>query len=166
MKKVMFPLMMVLILTASFAQARTLDEIKKSGVIKIAADGATPPFNYFKGDQLVGFEVDLANEIAKRLGVKAEWVVQPFNTLLVAIKDDRFDLIATSHAKTNARAAVVDFIEPHYCTGNTFCRAYARNAPPCADTLCLLCSSGDSPLFEIQRICRGDDRACAQCRLI
>jgi polar amino acid transport system substrate-binding protein len=43
--------------------------------------------------------------------------VKPFNTLLVAIAEDRFDLIATSHAKTAKRAEVVDFINPHYCTG-------------------------------------------------
>jgi polar amino acid transport system substrate-binding protein len=107
----------LLLLIPVSLQARTLDEIKKAGVIKIAADGQTPPFNYYKGKDLVGWEVDLGNEIAKRLEVKAEWVVQPFNTLLIAIKEDRFDLIATSHAKTAKRAAVVDFLAPHYCTG-------------------------------------------------
>ncbi len=101
----------------SISWARDLAEIKKSGVIRIAADGATPPFNYFKGKDLVGLEVDLANEIAKRLGLKAEWKIQPFNTLLIAINQDQFDLIATSHAKNEARAKVIDFVAPHYCTG-------------------------------------------------
>lgn len=106
-----------LLLLPQIANSRTLEEIQKSGMMKIAADGATPPFNYYKGKDLVGFEVDLGNEVAKRLGVKAEWVVQPFNTLLIGVNDNRFDLIATSHAITPKRAEVVDFITPHYCTG-------------------------------------------------
>lgn len=109
-------LFLVLALSSS-AQARTLDEIKKSGTLKIAVDGATPGFNYYEGKKLTGFEVELAGEMGKRLGLKVEWVVQPFNSLLVAVNQDRFDLIATSFAMTPARAAAVDFIKPHYCTG-------------------------------------------------
>lgn len=118
MRKIIF-FILVLLLSSNVVQARTLDEVKRTGIIKIAADGMTPPFNYYKGKDLVGFEIDLANEIAKRLGAKAEWIVQPFNTLLVAIQDDRFDLIATSHARTPKREQIVDFIAPHYCTGAT-----------------------------------------------
>ncbi len=121
----------------STADARTLEQIKRAGVIRVAADGMTPPFNYYKnGKELVGFEVDLANELAKRLGVKVQWVVQPFNTLLVGIAQDRFDLIATSFAVTPARQEAVDFVAPHYCTGAiivskpTGChRAIAGDAP-------------------------------------
>jgi polar amino acid transport system substrate-binding protein len=105
-----------LLLVTFTANARNLDEIRKSGVIRIGADGATPPFTYYKSEKLVGFEIDLANEIAKRLGLKVEWKSQPFNTLLVAIKQDRFDLIATSHSVTPARAEVIDYVAPHYCT--------------------------------------------------
>ncbi len=96
---------------------RSLDDIKKSGVLKIAVDGETPGFNYFVGKKLTGFEVDLATEMAMALGLKVEWVVQPFNSLLVGLKGDRFDLIATSHAITPEREKVVSFLAPHYCTG-------------------------------------------------
>lgn len=100
------------------SHARDLETIQKTKTIKIAVDGMTPPFNYYKGKDLVGFEIDLAQEIAKRVGAgKVEWVVQPFNTLLVALGQDRFDLIATSHAITEQRKQVVDFADPHYCTG-------------------------------------------------
>lgn len=99
------------------ADARPLSEIQKSGVIKIAVDGSTPGFNYFQGKELTGFEIDLSKEIAKKLGVQVEWVVQPFNTLLVAVNQERFDLIATSFAITPERMKAVDFTSPHYCTG-------------------------------------------------
>lgn len=99
------------------AEARSLSEIKKSGILKVAVDGATPSFNFYRGKELAGFEIDLIQEFTRKLSLKVEWTVQPFNTLLVALAQDRFDLIATSHAITPARAQVVDFIEPHYCTG-------------------------------------------------
>ncbi|HRK01164.1 MAG TPA: ABC transporter substrate-binding protein [Oligoflexia bacterium] len=101
----------------SAAFARTHDAIKQSGVLRVAVDGMTPPFNYYKGKELSGFEIDLVNEMAKRLGVKVEWSVQTFNTLLVGLGQDRFDLIASSHAITPERQKVADFAEPHYCTG-------------------------------------------------
>lgn len=97
--------------------ARNLAEIKQSGVLKAAVDGNTPGFNYYANGKLTGLEVDLAQAIADRLGLKLEWTVQPFNTLLIALQQDRFDLIAGSHTVTPQRQQLVDFINPHYCNG-------------------------------------------------
>ena len=78
-----------LALLASSAQARTWDAIKQSGTIKIATEGAFPPFNFFKGKTLTGFEVDLGTAIGKGLGLKVEWVTQPFDNLLIGLNQDR-----------------------------------------------------------------------------
>ena len=118
MKVVLALVGVLLAITVSgLAEARSWIEVKSSRVLRVAVDGSTPGFNYFEGKNLAGFEIDLIQEMAKSLGLRIEWVVQPFNTLLVAINQDRFDLIATSFAKTPARAAVIDFTDPHYCTG-------------------------------------------------
>lgn len=98
------------------ANARSLTEIKKSGVLRVAVDGMTPAFNFYQNGKLTGLEVDLAEAIASRMGLKIEWTVQPFNTLLLALEQDRFDLIAVSHTITPQRSKIVDFISPHYCT--------------------------------------------------
>lgn len=111
---------MILLLYGFFyapAYARSLDEIKKSGILKAAVDGNTPGFNYYSKGVLTGLEVDLAQTIAERMGLKVEWTVQPFNTLLIALRQDRFDLIAGSHTITPQRSQLVDFIMPHYCNG-------------------------------------------------
>ena len=123
----------LIIAISSLAEARTLDEINKSGELRIAVDGATPGFNYYEGKKLTGFEVELAGEIGKRMGLKVEWIVQPFNSLLVAVNQDRFDLIATSFTMTPARAEVVDFIKPHYCTGSVI--VSKTNGPKTASAL-------------------------------
>jgi polar amino acid transport system substrate-binding protein len=98
-------------------QGRSLADIKKSGVLRVAVDGNTPGFNYHDKGKLTGLEVDLTQLIADRMDLKVEWTVQPFNTLLIGIKQDRFDLIADSHTITPQRMQIVDFIKPHYCTG-------------------------------------------------
>ncbi|PTA69561.1 ABC transporter substrate-binding protein [Deinococcus arcticus] len=108
-----------LTLLASGAQARTWEAIKQSGTIKIATEGAFPPFNVQKGKALTGFEVELAEALAKQLGLKVQWVVQPFDGLLIGLQQDRFDFVIASHGITPERAKAVDFANPHYCTGGT-----------------------------------------------
>jgi polar amino acid transport system substrate-binding protein len=103
----------------SLISARSLEEIRKSGVIRLAVDGHTPGFNYFEGKKLTGLEVELGEAIAKQMKLKVDWVVQPFSTLIIGIGQDRFDLIATSHAITDERKKNVDFLEPYYCSGAT-----------------------------------------------
>ena len=61
-------------------QARTLDEIKKDGKILIATEGQFAPFNFFNGTTLTGFEVDLAELVAKKMGVTSSgrrWALTP-----------------------------------------------------------------------------------------
>ena len=50
------------------AQARTFDEVKKDGKILIATEGQFAPFNFFNGTTLTGFEVELAELVAKKMG--------------------------------------------------------------------------------------------------
>ena len=102
---------------SSFAQARTWDQIKASGTVRIATEGAFPPFNYFEGKKLTGFEVDLGTAIGKQLGLKVEWITQPFDNLLIGLNQDRYDFVIASHGITPERQKAVDFSNPHYCTG-------------------------------------------------
>ncbi|HVJ63924.1 MAG TPA: ABC transporter substrate-binding protein [Bdellovibrionota bacterium] len=105
------------VVTGPHASAKTLAEIKKAGVLRIGTEGTFPPFTYYKGKLLTGFEIELVELIAKDLGLKAEWKVQNFDTLLIGLGQNRFDLVASSHGVTPDRAKVVDFTTPHYCTG-------------------------------------------------
>ncbi|BBN94818.1 MULTISPECIES: ABC transporter substrate-binding protein [Deinococcus] len=115
MKNVVLTLAALTLLTT--AQARTWAEIKQSGTVKIATEGAFPPFNVMKGKEPSGFEVELANALAKQLGLKVQWVIQPFDNLLIGLGQDRYDFVIASHGITPERQKAVDFTNPHYCTG-------------------------------------------------
>ena len=97
--------------------ARDWNAIQKSGTIKAATEGAFAPFNYYEGTKLTGYEVDVAEALAKKLELKLEWKAVPFDAQLAAVKQDRFDFAIASHGYTKERAKAVDFASPHYCTG-------------------------------------------------
>ncbi|WP_117236764.1 ABC transporter substrate-binding protein [Thermus sediminis] len=108
----------VLALGLGLAQVRTLDQIRRGGEIRIGTEGEFPPFNYFdERNQLVGFEIDLGNAIARKLQLRPRWIAQPFDTLLIQLGQGRFDFVIASHGITEERARAVDFANPHYCTG-------------------------------------------------
>lgn len=103
--------------STSSANARSLDEIKASGKIIIATEGAYPPFNFFQGSKLTGFEVELGDAIAKKMGLKVEWKALSFDALLAGLRQDRWDVVIASFGITEERAKAVTFTQPHYCSG-------------------------------------------------
>lgn len=103
--------------TLPSAQARTFEEIKKDGKILIATEGKFPPFNLMQGQKPAGFEVDVADAVAGKLGLKVEWKTLGFDALLVGLAQGRFDEVIASHGITEERSKAVTFANPHYCTG-------------------------------------------------
>lgn len=99
------------------AEARTFEEIKKDGKIIIATEGQFAPFNYFQGSKLTGFEIDIANALAAKMGVTPEWKALSFDALLAGLRQDRWDMVIASHGITEERAKAVTFADPHYCSG-------------------------------------------------
>lgn len=110
-------LALALLFAATTAHARTFDEIKADGKIVIASEGAFPPFNYFDGPKLTGFEIDVAEAMAKKMGVKVEWKALSFDALLAGLRQDRWDMVIASFGITPERAKAVTFTSPHYCSG-------------------------------------------------
>lgn len=98
-------------------QARSLQDIKKSGKILISTNGTFAPFSFYQDNKLAGFEVDLATELARDIGLSVEWKIVPFDSSLIGLKQDHYDFVIVSHGITAERAKVVDFTEPYYCTG-------------------------------------------------
>jgi polar amino acid transport system substrate-binding protein len=108
---------LALIAVAANTHARTFEEIKADGKIIVASEGAFPPFNYFQGPKLSGFEIDVAEALAKKMGVKVEWKALSFDALLAGLRQDRWDLVIASFGITPERSKAVTFTNPHYCSG-------------------------------------------------
>ncbi len=115
--KLLAALALLSVILATPVMARDWNTIKASGTIIAATEGAFAPFNYFEGKKLTGYEVDVAEALAKKMGLKLEWRVVPFDAQLAAVSQDRFDFAIASHGYSPERAKAVDFASPHYCTG-------------------------------------------------
>ena len=101
------------------AQADTLlDQIKARGSLEIGLEGTYPPFNYQdESGQLAGFEIDLAQAIAAKLGVKADFQPTKWDGILAALEAQRFDVIINQVTITPERQAKYDFSEPYTVSG-------------------------------------------------
>jgi polar amino acid transport system substrate-binding protein len=117
MKTLLKLLAVTLVLAAQPVHARTFEEIKKEGTIVVASEGAFPPFNFFKGPTLTGFEIDLAEALAKKLGLTIEWRALSFDALLAGLRQDRWDMVIASFGVSPERSKAVTFTDPHYCSG-------------------------------------------------
>ena len=107
----------VALCAAVVVQARPLEEIQKSGTIILGSEGQYAPFNFFKGKQLTGYEIEVAEAVVKKMGLKYEWKTVGFDALLTGLAQDRWDLVIASHAITDERSKAVTFANPHYCSG-------------------------------------------------
>ena len=99
------------------ADARSIEDIRKDGKVIIATEGQFAPFNYFQGAKLAGFEIDVAEAVAAKMGLKIEWKALSFDALLTGLRQDRWDMVIASHGITEERAKAVTFTDPHYCSG-------------------------------------------------
>lgn len=116
-------LLLALTSIAPFAvHADQLADIKKAGVVKIATFDANPPFGSVDGKthEIVGYDVDFAKALAKKLGVKLQLVpTNPANRIPL-LQSGKADLIVADITITPERAKVIDFSVPYFVTGQQF----------------------------------------------
>ena len=95
-----------------------LESIKEKGkvVVGLSADYAPYEFHIIENgqDKIVGFDVNLAEEIAKDLGVELEIKEMEFDSLITALPAGKVDLVISGMNPTEKRAETVDFSEIYY----------------------------------------------------
>jgi polar amino acid transport system substrate-binding protein len=96
----------------SKAAANLPASIKKSGQIVVGVDATYAP-NEFKdkNGNPIGWEVDLFNAIAAKLGVKAKYVVATFDNIIPAVKGGKYDVGVSSFTDNKDREKSVDFAD-------------------------------------------------------
>ena len=95
-----------------------LADICDRGKIVVSTDPKYPPQSSLNSDtgEYEGFDIDVATEIAKRLGVDIGWEAPKWDVLTAGSWNDRWDMSVGSMTPTNDRQAVLDFTEPYYYT--------------------------------------------------
>lgn len=98
--------------------AGRIDQIKKNGKL-ILATGNYRPFEYHdeKTNKIVGYDIDVAEAVAKKIGVPLEIQEMQFTGLIPSLQNGQADLVIAAMYITPQRSEVVDFAAPYMDTG-------------------------------------------------
>lgn len=90
------------------------DKVKQEGVLNIGTEGTYAPFSFHDASgKLTGYDVEVAEEVAKRLGVKANFMETQWDAMFAGLDAKRFDMIANQVGIQADRQEKYDFSEPY-----------------------------------------------------
>jgi polar amino acid transport system substrate-binding protein len=95
-----------------------LASVEEKGVLTVSTDPAYPPQSELNEEtnQYEGFDIDVATEVAERLGVEVGWEAPAWETIIAGSWNGRWDASVGSMTITPERAEVLHFTPPYYFT--------------------------------------------------
>ncbi len=97
-----------------------LAAILNAGKFVVGIEGTYPPFTYHdENGDLAGYDVEVAQKIAEKLGVEAEFVEAAWDSLLIGVDTGRFDTVINQVSITPERQEKYDFSDPYYFNART-----------------------------------------------
>ena len=91
-----------------------LERIRQKGSITVAMEGTWAPWTYHnEQDELVGYDVEIAQKIAEKLGVTVNFVEGEWDGLLAGLDDGRYDIMVNGVGITAERQEKYDFSTPY-----------------------------------------------------
>lgn len=105
--------------TALHQSGGLLATVKARGFIRVSNTQADPPWSFLnKQNQLVGYDVDVARQLARRMGVgRVEFVRGNFDTFIPGLQAGKWDIVISGMTPTAARRTQVDFSNPYQVNG-------------------------------------------------
>jgi ABC-type amino acid transport substrate-binding protein len=94
----------------------------------VGTNAEFPPFSYIENDQIIGFDIDVIKEIAKRLNKKITFVNMSFEALIPELQIGTIAVIAAGMTPTEERAQRVFFTSPHF-SGDPLLAITKKSAP-------------------------------------
>jgi polar amino acid transport system substrate-binding protein len=107
---------------------RSLQRVQQAGVLVVGLDPSYPPFEVVNGQgQLAGYDIDLATELARRLGVRVQFVSVDFGGIFDALQVAKFDVMLGGVSPSSDDAKTVGWSVPYFDDGLVLVEN--RNAP-------------------------------------
>lgn len=86
----------------------------KEGILTIATEGTYAPFSYYDDkNELKGYDVDIAREVAKKLNLKIEFLTAPWDAMLAAFDAGKADAVFNQVSVTDERKKKYDYAQPY-----------------------------------------------------
>ncbi len=99
--------------TAQASKSR-LQKVQETGVLRVGTTGDFVPMSFRDpgSNEFRGHQIDAANELAKELGVKVEFVITDWKSIMTAVQSDKFDIAMTGTSMSVARSKAAGFSIP------------------------------------------------------
>ncbi len=127
MKKVLVVLVSIILISTLLVActqtgpASVLDKVKKDGKIMVGTSADYPPYEFVDSTgQKAGFDIELMEEIGKKMGVTVEWVDMPFDSLIAAVKEGKIDVSISCFNYSEERAKEVGFSKEYFVSEDSF----------------------------------------------
>lgn len=99
------------------------------GVLSAGTDLTLPPYTYLENGKPVGFDPEFVTALAQHMNATPEFVDTRFANLVIGVKGNRYDIVASDLYVTPERAKVVDFI-PYFTTGGALMVKTGQDSKP------------------------------------
>lgn len=101
-------------LTACGNSVNDVDEIKKAGKLVVATEASFPPFESKDGEKFVGIDIEIAEAIAKELGVELEVKDMIFDSVVTSVQKGQADLAIAALTINEERAEAINFSTDYF----------------------------------------------------
>lgn len=102
--------------TSDNATSTSTSMTKTKGVLVMATNAYFPPYEYYDNGKIVGIDVDIAQAIADKLGLKLQIQDMAFDSIITAVQTGKADIGLAGITVTDTRKKSVNFSDP-YATG-------------------------------------------------
>lgn len=112
------------------ASGNVLQDVRENGTLRVALTQANPPWNFVDGSgQPIGYDVDVARELASRLGVEnVQFIPSNFQSFIEGVRAGRFDIVISGQTITDERKEQVGFSRPYQVNGVSVFTAASNNS--------------------------------------
>ena len=86
---------------------------EKQAELVMATDATFPPYEYFRGEEIVGIDVEIVQELARRNGLHARVENMKFESVIAAVQGGKVDLAAAGITVSPDREKQVSFTRPY-----------------------------------------------------
>jgi polar amino acid transport system substrate-binding protein len=105
----------------------TLQKIRARGTMRVGLSVFVPWAMHNQGNELIGYEVDVAQKLAKDIGVEVEFVETSWASIITGLLKEEYDIIISGLSLTPERALLINYSQPYGHSASTII-AHRRNA--------------------------------------
>lgn len=106
--------MLILTIGGCKSENNLEQKLDTNKIYKIGTTAEYPPFETLENGKIVGYDVDVINEVAKKIGIKYEWKDMNFDGLISALQSQKIDVVIAGISSTPEREKVVIFSTPYH----------------------------------------------------